>query len=131
MCNNITIRIKNVISKIRYKSGWSFRIGEKNGIAFIQVSVDKTVGRCSLTGEPVSWRGGKRFLSEWMTEQELVGVCFDAIKSAEEHEMREFFRYNGASIYNPHLSPDALVDVASKKHNFNCREDGDSMKMDN
>lgn len=114
---------------IKYKKGWGFRVGSSRGIPFIQVEVSAEVGVCSITGESTSWRGGKRYLSENMTDQELVGVFFDAIKSAEDHETREMFRYKGSSIYNPHLKPSALVGVASKGSNFDCRPNKDSMEM--
>jgi len=116
-------------ANITYKDGWSFRIGRTGDMIFVQVQVNKHVGVCSLTGKSTAWRGGKRYLSKHMTQQELTGVMFDLIRAAEEHEMREFFRYKGASIYNPHLNPDALVEVAKVKENFNCRPNNESMDM--
>ena len=62
-----------------------------------------------------------------MCRQEVVGVVFSAIEKAELHEMREFFRYRGASIYNPHIDPDVLVAVAKKASSFNMRENAMSM----
>lgn len=46
-------------------------------------------------------------------------------------EMREFFRYRGASIYNPHIDPDVLVDVARKASSFNMRDNAMSMTEGN
>ncbi len=44
------------------------------------------------------------------------------------HEVREWFRYRGASIFNPHLDPDVLADVAKKKASFCVRENAMSME---
>lgn len=58
-----------------------------------------------------------------MCRQEIVGVVFALIKDAELHEIHEWFRYKGRSIYNPHLDPDVLADVASRKESFVTRDD--------
>lgn len=123
--------VKRVVEACTYKEGWTFLcVGNiEDGSMFLQVSVSEKVGRCSITGKPVAWKGGKKYLSRFMCQQEIVGAVFAIIKSAEEHEMLEMFRYKGASIFNPHLSPDALVAVASKKVNFVTRDNGTSMTL--
>lgn len=65
-----------------------------------------------------------------MCQQEIVGCVFSLIKAAEEHEMLEWFRYQGASIFNPHLNPDALAEVAKRKENFVTRPDNQSMTQE-
>ena len=62
-----------------------------------------------------------------MCRQEIVAAVYGAIEKAELHEIREFFRYKGASIFNPHLDPDVLAEVAKKKSSFNVRENAMSM----
>ncbi len=37
-----------------------------------------------------------------MTEFEIVDTIFKAIKAAEEHEVKETFKYKGKRLYNPH-----------------------------
>lgn len=121
-----------LISAITYKPGWTFLIGvEKGGRFYVQASVDE---RSDLTMDPTGksaartpWKSGKRYLSPHMCRQEVVGLVFGLIKDAEEHETREWFRYRGASIFNPHLDPDVLVEVARKKASFNVRENAMSM----
>lgn len=63
-----------------------------------------------------------------MCRQEIVGTAFGLIRDAEEHETREWFRYRGASIFNPHLDPDVLVEVARKKTSFVTRTNAMSME---
>ncbi|KVK62672.1 hypothetical protein L905_19065 [Agrobacterium sp. TS43] len=62
-----------------------------------------------------------------MCRQEVVGVVFGLIKDAELHETHEWFRYRGASIYNPHLDPDALVNLARKASSFVTRDNAMTM----
>ncbi len=120
----------DIIGACTYKDGWEILLtgNFSGGSAVLQLSVSKDVGRDSMSGEPVAWKSGKRSLSKFMCRQELVGAVFGLIKDAELHEMREFFRYKGASIFNPHLDPDSLAEVAKKASSFNCREN--SMSMD-
>lgn len=115
-----------------YKEGWTIlcKGSLDDGSLFIQVSVDESVGRCSVTGKPVAWKSGKKYLSKFMCSQEIVGAAFSIIKSAEEHEMLEMFRYKGSSIFNPHLDPDLLAEVASKASSFVTRDNGSSMTLD-
>lgn len=108
-----------LVSRITYKKGWIIKYYPQKG-NYLQLSVK---GTCSITGKPVKWVSGKKHLSEFMCEQEVVGVCFALIKAAEEHEMREFFRYKGSAIFNPHFCPSALAEFARDKNNYAFRED--------
>jgi hypothetical protein len=62
-----------------------------------------------------------------MCRQEVIAAVYGAIEKAELHEVREFFRYKGASIFNPHLDPDVLAEVARKRSSFNLMENAMSM----
>ena len=62
-----------------------------------------------------------------MCKQEIVGAVFGALRAAEEHEMREWFRYKDVSIYNPHRCPDALVKFARFKKHLDLRDNAMSM----
>ena len=122
--------VLQIVGRCTYKPGWTFIVGQDDSRLYIQVHVDKSAGVCSVSKEPVEWKGGKKYLSPYMCKQEIVGVCFAAIKDAEEHEMREWFRYTGVSIFNPHLDPDALAAIAKHKHNYCTRPDNQSMTLE-
>jgi hypothetical protein len=113
-----------IVKQCSYKPNWT--IIHSTAGNYIQLYVENTLD--SVTGELTHWRSGKRYLSPFMCRQEIVGVIFDLIKAAEMHELHEWFRYKGASIYNPHLDPDALVEVARKKGNFNYRQNAMTMQ---
>lgn len=103
------IDIHGVAAAIKYKPGWTVRVAE-DFRPYIQIIVDSRAEASTdvITGTRVGWRGAKHYLSPHMCRQEVVGTIFGAIEAAELHEMREWFRYRGRSIYNPHMDPDQL-----------------------
>lgn len=121
----------DIVSNITYKPGWSFALQQDGDRWYIQASVseesDLTLDPTRKNPNRTPWKSGKRYLSPFMCKQEVVGVVFGLIKDAEMHEIHEWFRYRNASIYNPHLDPDVLVEVARKKASFNVRTNAMSM----
>ena len=121
---------KSLIDQITYKPGWYFRTGIEDGRMWFQVGVteEAEISFDPIVGKKVPWRGAKHWLSEHMCRNEIVSLVFHAIERAEMHEVREWFRYKKRAIFNPHLDPDALAELASKARNFNTREN--AMTMD-
>lgn len=117
--------INELINKITYKPNWSILFYASTKRSYIQISVTNSID--SVSRETCDWKSGKRFTSEHMCRQEIIGIVYGLIENAEIHEMREWFRYRGASIYNPHLDPDVLVEVARKASSFNCRDNAMDM----
>ena len=117
--------IEEIVFACTYKPGWKIFLYD-DGRPYIQIEA------CTLdsTNPTVSaqWKSAKTYLSHHMCRQEIVGAVFQSIERAELHEMREFFRYRGISIYNPHLDPDELVKLARLKSSFNMRVNAMSMK---
>lgn len=122
---------QRLVGACTYKPGWTIRLGYDSR-PFIQLSVDASTDASldshKRDGTRTPWKSGKRYLSEHMCDQEVVSAVFGLIKDAEMHECHEWFRFIGASIYNPHLSPYSLAAVASKASSFNTREN--AMTMD-
>lgn len=119
-----------IIAAITYKPGWYIRTGLEDTRMWLQVGVteEAEIAFDPIEGKKVPWRGAKHYLSEHMCRNEVVSLVFHAIERAEMHEVREWFRYKGRSIFNPHLDPDRLAEFASKKINFNVRKDAMTMK---
>jgi hypothetical protein len=114
-----------IVASITYKPGWEIIFSsDSDGRPFIQIAASTLD---SISNEMTAWKSGKSYLSPHMCTQEVVGAVFGQIRAAEEHEMKEFFRYKGASIFNPHLDPDVLAEVAKKKSSFNLRDNPMSM----
>ena len=122
---------RGIVDAITYKPGWSFLLGRDGERWFLQASVstesDLTADPTRRTADRTPWKSGKRYLSPFMCRQEVVGVVFSLIQDAEMHEVREWFRYRGASIFNPHLDPDVLAQVAGRRASFCVRADAMGM----
>lgn len=121
-----------IISRVTYKPGWSILMGFDGTRPFVQLEVDETsdasLDSYKRDGTRTPWKSAKRYLSPHMCRQEVVGAVFGLIKDAELHEVHEWFRYRGASIFNPHLDPEVLVSVARRKESFVTRENAMTME---
>lgn len=122
--------IKQIVDLITYKPGWSIILAQDKldpyGRLYVQIAA--STPDSTNPSNVVPWKSAKHYLSPFMCRQEIVGTVYHAIERAELHEMNEFFRYKGASIYNPHLDPDALVELARHRSSFNMRTNSMSMK---
>ena len=122
-----------LVRSISYKPGWTINLHlwDDPTKSYIQLSVDETsdasLDSSKRDGTRTPWKSAKRYLSKHMCKQEVVGAVFGLIKDAELHEVHEWFRYRGASIFNPHLDPDVLASVARKASSFVVRENAMTM----
>lgn len=107
----MTFNPNAVLANVRYKAGWDLRIGRSDGRWFLQWRFD---GPCAVTGVVEEQACRKWWLSEFMTDGELVQTAFMAAIAAEEHECREFFLYRGRRIFGPHIRLDALMQVCDQ-----------------
>lgn len=131
-----TSEIREIVEAITYKPGWTVHLLMDGALRpYVQLEVstesDASLDSVARDGSRAPWKSGKRYLSIHMCRQEIVGTVFDLIKAAELHETHEWFRYRGASIYNPHLDPDVLVKVARKRSSFVTRDNAMTMEEAN
>lgn len=91
--------------------GYRFEAGHEADYLFVRIVCDD--GVCNVTGAPLPWNGRKWRLSQHMTDGEVVQTCFMAAKSAQEHELRERFTFQGAAVFGPHFDIYRLVELAS------------------
>lgn len=95
-------KVQDTLEAIKYRD-WRFRFAEFDpgtGRYFLQVM---------FTEEGRLHKGRKWALSQWMTKNEIVQTAFKAVMTAEEHEARERFLYQGKAVLGPHLNLEALV----------------------
>lgn len=108
------LRVRGLADDISYKKGYR-----------LAVEVDKTYGtrvylqvqyyrEDCITGRMGWGSGGKMYLSPYMTDSEIVQGAFGLFKNYEEHECREFFAFKGKRVYGPHISVEALMEVADR-----------------
>lgn len=67
-----------------------------------------------VTGEMSTQKSGKHYLSEFMTDTEIVRKIFGAYEMFDRHEIFEAFTYKGARIFGPHIDVDALVEISER-----------------
>ena len=107
MNNNIVTlqrlqHIKDLIARIKYKN-WSILADIMGNGCYVQPELSV----CNDKGE--RWKGRKWYVSNFATDAEIVNTIFKSVLTAEEHETREEFLFDGAAIYGPHLSLEAMV----------------------
>lgn len=112
--NPTETRFREIVARLTYKD-WRFAIcrdplsSDFTPRYYLQIQVNN--GTCNVTKQPCKWHGRKWPLSQFMTDSEIVGTAFLAVRTAEEHETREMFLYRGAAIYQGHLDVEALVEI--------------------
>lgn len=70
--------------------------------------------RDTITGEMGRGYGGKAYLSPHATDSELIQTAFGLYKGYWEHEARETFVWRGRRPFGPHISTEALWEVARR-----------------
>jgi len=68
----------------------------------------------AITGEMGYGYGSKAYLSEHASTSELVQTIFGLYKAYYEHEARETFTWQQRRVFGPHISVEALWDVARR-----------------
>ncbi len=67
-----------------------------------------------ITGEMGWGYGGKAYLSPHATDSELLQTLFGLYKGYWEHEARENFEWRGRRVFGPHISTEAMWEVARR-----------------
>lgn len=60
------------------------------------------------------WNGRKWYLSDYMTDDEVIKTAYCAVKAAVEHEVMEGFKVDNIVLFNPHVNFEALLSVSHK-----------------
>jgi len=81
----------------------------KTGRIFIQC---KYQSKCTKSGELKTWNGRKWYLSDYMSEDEIVKTAYAAFRATIEHEIMEGFKFEGIRVFNPHLSFRELLKIS-------------------
>lgn len=112
------IRLAELLQRVKFSlfgkhfkvKGFLDKISETR--MYLQVIYTDT---CRNTGEESEWHGRKWYLSEFMTDDEVIKTAFAACKSAVEHEIMEGFTVDGVVLFNPHVSFEALLSISHKE----------------
>lgn len=106
--------LESILNDIKYKD-WQISIVQENDILFIQPYF-KNYCACRSLDDEFEHYCRKWRISIRMTKSEIVQTAFLAILTAEEHEIRENFKYKGRAIFGPHFDIDKLVEIYDNKN---------------
>lgn len=79
---------------------------------FIQVEYEAP---CSKTGFNDTWKGGKHYLSDYMTDDEIVKKAWVAFEQAVKHEVMEGFKVDNLTLFNPHVNFEELLKISERE----------------
>jgi hypothetical protein len=103
-------QIRRIVERIEYLD-WTISVNlvyqDPEGAIYLQVSFDawdETTGKYQVQD------GRKWLVSRYSTTSEIVQTALKAVLAAQEHEVREGFRYRGKAIFGPHFDVDDLAD---------------------
>lgn len=99
--------IRSILDTCTYKN-WAFLLRMDKKDPYLQL---RWLGADSETGNLSEMNSRKWLLSYHMTKSEIVQTAFKALLTAEEHEVREHFRYRGKAVFGPHFDVDALWEI--------------------
>ena len=115
-------RLDRIVADIEVGENFSVKIGQDR-VNYPELEVD-VPGRYYfqiayyrkdvITGEMGFGYGGKAYLSEYASDNELVQTVFGLYKGFWEHEARETFQWRGRRVFGPHISTEALWEVARR-----------------
>lgn len=98
------IKIKDFVPRLKYKPGWSFDYEYHGGYDYHTLTINAQVQH-SESGEPVKF-AIRRLVPRCAqtTKKAFLSWVEDMLAEAEIHEMREFFRFDGELVDDPHES---------------------------
>lgn len=113
MSEDFLDRLLTIQEQVELADNFSLRIGQddEGRRFFFQITCWR---KDVITGEMGQGFGGKAYLSPHMTDSELVQIAFGLYKAYWEHEARETFQWRGRRVFGPHISTEALWEVARR-----------------
>lgn len=94
------------------------KINPESGRIYIQT---KYAAKCNKTDEYKVWYGSKYYLSEFMTNDEVIKKAYVACQQAVNHEVMEAFKVDGIILFNPHVDFEELLKVSHKEVTRNAK----------
>lgn len=98
------------MKQIQYKN-YEFHIISKSSSIFLLQSRFHAPCNFRIGDEQKIRTGRKWYVSPYATKSEVIRTAFKAVLTCEEHETREQFKYNGQSIFSPHIDVDQMTSI--------------------
>ena len=107
------LEVTNRISLEIFNKQMGLRVERDNkqlmGRIFLQVIY---YAHCRDTGKAQWWHGRKWYLSEHMTNDEIIKTAYAAFEAAVKHEVMEGFKVDGKVLFNPHVNFEELLKIS-------------------
>lgn len=84
--------------------------GDFYGRIYLQAHYTST---CTKTGKEGEWTGRKNYLSDYMTDDEIIKTAYVTFKQAVEHEIMEGFKVDDIILFNPHVNYNSLLKISN------------------
>lgn len=111
LINRISLSCFGTQFNIRVEYDNEFRVNDI-GRVFLQITYEAP---CIKTGELKEWHGRKWYLSQYMTDDEIVKTAYVAFESCVKHENMENFKVDGVTLFNPHVNFEELLKVSDRE----------------
>lgn len=82
----------------------------QNGRIYLQVLY---AAPCTKTGQVQPFKGRKWYLSEFMTDDEVIKTAYCAFEAAVKHEVMEGFKVDDTILFNPHVNYEELLKISA------------------
>lgn len=98
-------RIAELMDRVRFPN-YIFYVNLEGDRMVMQASFEAA---CNVSGGEVHLQKTRKwFISEHMTDSEVIQTMFKLVMTSEEHEIREKFLYRDKPIFGPHYDVDVL-----------------------
>lgn len=98
-----------ILSQIKYRD-WTIHMRRPPGIDqycvlyfdFRWLAPDAVAHEGRVDAPLIQMQSGGHYISAFMDETQVLRKVYHAIRQAEDHETREFFRYRNVQVFDPH-----------------------------
>lgn len=90
------------------------QIYKVNGVGRLYLQCHYT-SPCTDIGEVKEWHGRKEYLSEFMTDDEVVKTAWIVYSMCVQHEVMEAFKIDNIRLFNPHVNFEELLLISNKE----------------
>ena len=108
LLSRITLSCFGIDFKVRAEHDNEF----ENGRVFIQIRYSTF---CIKDGCVAEYGGRKFYLSQYMTDDEIVKTVYVAFEACVKHEVMEGFAVDGIVLFNPHINFEELLKISHKE----------------
>lgn len=109
LVERIEAKLMGHVFGIKVENDLKVATGGRTYIQMVYYSV------CTKTNTEECWKGRKWYLSEHMTDDEIIKTAYAAFEAAVKHEIMEGFKVDGKILFNPHINFEELLKISDKE----------------